>query len=210
LYTSIATRKTETQGYNVIRVEKRFELRYYPAAIMAKISSTSTSYCDLDYSGFCTLAKYVFGENSENKDIGMTAPVHMDIGDDKSTMAFVMPSNFTIEDLPTPDNAEIVIETSEPEYLAVIKFGGFATTTSIRKHMALLKNALKDEWLTHYGNLRYLGYNPPYQLFGRRNEIIVSVKLEFNTDKMHHTNNEILAMERSFEEPIVSAVESYA
>ena len=183
LYTSIATSKTQTQAYKDIRVEKQFELRYYPAAIMAKISSRSTSYFDLDYSVFGKLAKYIFGENSQNKYIGMTSPVHMDMRDSMSTMAFVMPTKFTIDDLPTPDNAEIVIETSEPEYLAVIEFGGFATAASIRKHKALLENALKDARLTHNGNFSYLGYNPPYQLFGRRNEICVSVKLVFNNDK---------------------------
>jgi hypothetical protein len=175
IYTAMATSKTETQTYKVIRTEKLFEIRYYPATMMAKISSTSKSYRDLGYSGFGKLAKYIFGGNSENKQIAMTSPVHMDIGDSLSTMAFVMPSNFNKDNLPKPNNAEIIIETSEPEYVAVIKFGGFATTEQIDKHKAILENALKDRGLSYYGNFRYLGYNPPYQLFGRRNEVIVAL-----------------------------------
>lgn len=175
IYTTVATNKTETQEYKVIRVEKLFEIRHYPAAIMAKISSKSKSYRDLGYSGFGKLAKYIFGGNSENKQIAMTSPVHMDIGDSISTMAFVMPSNFKKDDLPKPNNTDIVIETSEPEYVAAIKFGGFGTAARINKHKIILENALKDKDLTYYGNFRYLGYNPPYQLFGRRNEVIVAL-----------------------------------
>ena len=178
IYTTMSSSKTETQGYKVIQKEKLFEIRYYPAAIMAKITSTSKSYRDLGYSGFGKLAKYIFGGNSEKKQIAMTSPVHMDIGDSISTMSFVMPSNFKKDDLPKPDNAEIVIETSEPEYAAVITFGGFASTKRIKKYRDKLEKALKEKGLTYYGNFRYLGYNPPYQLFGRRNEVIVAL----NTD----------------------------
>lgn len=175
IYTTMATNKTETQDYKLIRVEEKFEIRYYPAATMAMITSNLKSYRDLGYSGFGTLAKYIFGGNSENKQIAMTSPVHMTIGDSISTMAFVMPSTFNKENLPKPNNADIVIATSKPEYVAVIKFGGFANTASIDKHKTMLENALKDKGLSYYGNFRYLGYNPPYQLFGRRNEVIVAL-----------------------------------
>lgn len=56
IYTTMASSKTETQSYKVIRVEKLFEIRYYPATIMAKITSTSKSYRDLGSSGFSKLA----------------------------------------------------------------------------------------------------------------------------------------------------------
>lgn len=175
IYITMSTGNTETQDYKVIRVEKLFEIRYYPAATMAKIFSTSKSYRELGYSGFGKLAKYIFGGNREKKQIAMTSPVHMEMGDSISTMAFVMPSDLKKDDLPKPNNADIVIETSEPEYVAAIRFGGFGTTASINKYKNILENALKHQGLTYYGNFRYLGYNPPYQLFGRRNEIIVTL-----------------------------------
>ena len=171
----MATSKTETQSYTVIRVEKLFEIRYYPATIMAKITSTSKSYRDLGSSGFSKLAKYIFGGNNENKQIAMTSPVHMDIGDSVSTMAFVMPSNIDKKDLPIPNNSDIAIETTSPEYIAVIKFGGFASTDKINQYEKKLQQILKDKGITYHGNFRFLGYNPPFQLFGRRNEIIVSL-----------------------------------
>ncbi len=105
----------------------------------------------------------------------MTSPVHMDIGDSVSTMAFVMPSNIDKKDLPIPNNSDIAIETSSPEHVAVIQFGGFASAERITQYENKLQQILKDKGITYHGNFRFLGYNPPFQLFGRRNEIIVSI-----------------------------------
>ncbi len=163
--------KTETQTYKLIR----FEIRYYPAATMAMITSTSKSYRDLGSSGFRKLAKYIFGGNSEKKQIAMTSPVRMDIGETNSTMAFVLPSIYNQSTIPKPDDSSIDIITSEPEYVAVIQFGGFASNESINEHKTMLENNLNILGISFYGNFRYLGYNPPYQLFGRRNEVIVAL-----------------------------------
>lgn len=175
IYITMSTNKTEMQQYKVIQEEEGFEIRFYPGVVMAKISSTSKSYKDLGSSGFRKLAGYIFGGNSENKQISMTSPVHMDIGDSVSTMAFVMPSNFKKEDLPKPSNGEVMIENSQEEYVAVIQFSGFANNESIEQNKVKLEKALKAKGLTYYGNFRYLGYNPPYQLVGRRNEVIVAL-----------------------------------
>ena len=163
------------QQYKVIQEEEDFEIRFYPGVVMAKISSTSKSYKDLGSSGFRKLAGYIFGGNSEQQQISMTSPVHMDIGDSVSTMAFVMPSKFKKEDLPKPSNGEVVIEDTQEEYVAAIQFSGFSDAESIEEHKVKLEKALKAKGLTYYGNFRYLGYNPPYQLVGRRNEVIVAL-----------------------------------
>ena len=105
----------------------------------------------------------------------MTSPVHMDIGDSASSMSFVMPSNYNKDNLPLPNNSDVTIKTSDEEYVAAIRFGGFASNDNIKKYTTMLENALKKHHLSYYGNFRFLGYNPPYQLFGRRNEIIVTL-----------------------------------
>ena len=175
IYTTMSIHKTETQAYKVIRVEENFEIRYYPVAMMAMISSTSKSYRDLGSSGFGKLARYIFGGNDEKKQIAMTSPVHMDINDTTSTMAFVLPSGYNQDNLPKPNDSSIAIRASEPEFVAAVKFGGFASTESINKHIAILRESLKEAGLSHHGNFRFLGYNPPYQIFGRRNEVIVAL-----------------------------------
>jgi hypothetical protein len=96
-------------------------------------------------------------------------------------MTFVMPSTFSREDLPRPDNQDITIEMSKPEIVAVLEFGGFANTANIHKYRSILEKLLIDKGISYYGNFKLLGYNPPFQLFGRRNEVIVALNpQEFN------------------------------
>jgi len=175
IYTTMSTSKSETQAYKVIQIEKEFEIRHYPSATMALVTSSLKSYRELGNTGFRKLAGYIFGGNKENKKIAMTSPVHMEISDTVSSMSFVMPTNYNKDNLPQPNNSEIKIKVSEPEYVAALQFGGFATTSRIEKHKAQLKKLLEDKGISYYGNFRYLGYNPPFQLFGRRNEVIVAI-----------------------------------
>lgn len=175
IYATMASKKSESQPYKVIRTEKEFEIRFYPSATMATISSSAKTYKELGNSGFSQLAGYIFGGNNENKKIAMTSPVHMEINDSNARMSFVMPLNYDKSNLPLPNNSEVNIQTSPDEYVAVISFGGFSSNENIQLHTAILETALKSKGISFYGNFRYLGYNPPYQLFNRRNEVIVSV-----------------------------------
>ncbi|MFM9949750.1 MAG: SOUL family heme-binding protein, partial [Saprospiraceae bacterium] len=101
------------------------------------------------------------------------------------TMAFVLPSAYNQSNLPKPNDSSVSIRASEPEFVAVIKFGGFASTDRINKHIAILQESLKEKGLSHHGNFRFLGYNPPYQLFGRRNEVIVAL----NENELNQAKN---------------------
>jgi len=175
IYTALATGKTETQPYTIIRLEVGFEIRYYPAATLAMVTSKARSYKELGGSGFGKLAGYIFGGNKENKQIAMTSPVHMEINDSVSTMAFVLPAEFNAHNLPIPGDSSIAIRTAAPEYVAAVQFGGFASDQNISDHVVLLEEMLRKRGLKHHGNFRFLGYNPPYQPFGRRNEVIVTL-----------------------------------
>ena len=183
IYTTMSTNNSETQTYQLIRSEDKFEIRHYPSATMAMVNSDVKSYNDLGSIGFRKLAKYIFGGNSQNKQIAMTSPVHMSINDSSSTMSFVMPSSYDKADLPIPNNSEIIIETTEPEYVAAIRFGGFPSTKKINEKIEVLKELLNEKGLKYHGTFRFLGYNPPYQLFGRRNEVIVALNGNQFTEK---------------------------
>ena len=167
--------KTEQQKYTVIKSDPDFEIRFYPSATLATIQMNVKSYKELSNSGFRTLAGYIFGGNESRKNISMTAPVHMDIKDTGSSMSFVMPEQYTTENLPKPNNTDIVLARSEDEYVAVVTFGGYYSDEKIKANTEKLISLLQKNGIAHKGNFRYLGYNPPYQLFGRRNEIIVTV-----------------------------------
>lgn len=168
--------KTETQSYQVIKTEKDFEIRKYASATMATVSMDAKSYKELSSTGFRKLASFIFGANKDQKNIAMTSPVHMDINDSESSMSFIMPSEYNRENLPKPDNSEIKIETTTEEYVAAIQFGGYANDEDIKKYADQLENSLKLNGIEYFGNFRFLGYNAPYQVLDRKNEIIVSIQ----------------------------------
>jgi hypothetical protein len=180
IYISMETGKTETQLYKVIREENNFEIRFYPSTTMAAITSSAKTYKELGNLGFNKLAGYIFGGNAEKKQISMTTPVHMDINDTVSSMSFVMPAQYTKNNLPLPNNADVTLKIVPAEYVAAITFSGFASDEAIIKHTTLLKNALQEKHISYFGHFRFLGYNPPFQLFNRRNEIIVSIDFTEN------------------------------
>jgi hypothetical protein len=169
------TNKTEKQKYSLVRKYKDFEIRFYPSATIATISSNAKTYRDLSGPGFRKLAGYIFGGNETNTRISMTAPVQMDINDSASTMSFVMPSSYNESNLPKPNDPNVVIKSTADEYVAVIRFGGYASDKDLKFYSEKLQNLLKENGIRSFGNYRFLGYNPPYQFIGRRNEIIVAV-----------------------------------
>jgi len=174
-YLIMATNRTEQQKYKVIHTEKEFEIRFYPSATFATIESIAKTYKELSNPGFRQLAGYIFGGNEANKQISMTSPVHMDVNDTASSMSFVMPSNYDTSNLPKPNNTNVKISTSADEYVAVLQFGGYANDKELKANTAKLQKLLLDKGIKTFGHYRYLGYNPPYQVFGRRNEIIIKV-----------------------------------
>ena len=167
--------KTEEQKHSLIRKYKGFEIRFYPSATVATINSNAKTYRDLSGPGFQKLAGYIFGGNEANTKISMTTPVQMDINDSVSSMSFVMPSAYTKENLPKPNDPTVQIKNTPDEYVAALRFGGYASDKDLKFYSEKLQNLLKENGITSFGNYRFLGYNPPFQFIGRRNEIIVAV-----------------------------------
>ena len=175
--TTMASGKTEEQKYTVVSSNEEFEIRFYPSATLATVYSTANTYREISSPGFRTLAGYIFGGNESETQISMTSPVHMNISGDHSSMSFVMPSSYNPDNLPKPDNSRVIIEKTKEEYVAVVKFSGYASDDAIKKQSEKLRKLLTENDIEFYGNFRYLGYSPPYQFIKRRNEVIVSVRL---------------------------------
>jgi hypothetical protein len=168
--------KTEEQNYTVIQKDQNFEIRFYPSATFATIKSDAKTYQDLSGPGFRKLAGYIFGGNESKTQIAMTSPVQMDINDTVSTMSFVMPSTYNQANLPKPNNPDIILKETADEYVAAIQFGGFASDKELKLYAEKLQNILKEKGIKTNGNARFFGYNPPFQLVGRRNEIVISIE----------------------------------
>ena len=164
------------QPYKVIKNLQDAEIRFYPPAVMATVISAANSYKEVGNKGFRQLANYIFGGNQDNKKIAMTAPVHMQLSDKGSSMSFVMPPEIPMQQLPKPNQQNIKIVNTPAEYVAAIRFGGYASDRDIQNYSQKLSDILAKNGIAHQGNFRFLGYDAPYRFFGRRNEIIVTVQ----------------------------------
>lgn len=172
--TNMAFAVTEKQKYKVVHSDKEFEIRFYPSAVLATVYSDARNYKELATPGFRKLSGYIFGGNESETKISMTSPVHMDMK--SASMSFVMPSSYSEENLPKPDDPGVKIERTGDIYVAAIRFGGYASDKDLSHYSEKLRTLLEEKGIRWYGNFRYLGYNPPFQQFGRKNEIIVNVE----------------------------------
>jgi effector-binding domain-containing protein len=107
----------------------------------------------------------------------MTSPVAMSL-EDSMTMRFMVPRNIKKEDLPKPNNSNIIFEEIPSKKVAAIRFGGWASTEKIDMYQIKLKEALSKEGILHTDKFQYFGYNPPYELINRRNEVVVELSEE--------------------------------
>jgi hypothetical protein len=173
---SFTNARIEKQKYRVIKKEKEFEIRFYPPAIFATTRSVAKSYRELGNTGFRKIAGYIFGNNETSAKIAMTAPVHMDINEKGSSMSFVMPSEYTLDKLPRPTDGRVELHESPAVYIAAIEFSGYANDQKIKQYKDQLSQILNKKGIKTIGNPTYLGYNAPYELIGRKNEVVIAIE----------------------------------
>ena len=167
-------RDTETQPYAVLKKYDAFEVRKYDSALYTSVNLNTDTYDKTSGTGFRVLAGYIFGGNEENKKIAMTSPVSMEI-DDTSKMSFLVPAGLSMEDMPKPTNKDIYFEKKEAKIMAAIEFGGWADDAKIESYKKKLVGELLKNNIQFVGKFAYLGYNPPFDLINRRNEIVVEL-----------------------------------
>ena len=175
LLMSYKNKDIETPKYKVVKTYDSFEIRQYDSMILAQTVIQETSIKKSGNTGFRKVAGYIFGGNRNNQQIAMTAPVIMEVGDN-TKMSFVMPSQYKMEDLPQPNSSEVKLVKAAPKKYAVLTFSGFASDEKINRKKELLREALKKEQISVKGDFSYLGYNAPWDLFGRRNEVAIEVE----------------------------------
>ena len=108
----------------------------------------------------------------------MTAPVHMEMGSDSSRMRFVMPEDIDPNNMPVPNDPNVKLERLPEEVVAALRFSGFASDKVIGEWTTRLLDEVAKAGLEPLGPVRFLGYDPPWQLVARRNEVVVAVSWE--------------------------------
>lgn len=168
------TGEIETPDYKVIKTIGEVEIRKYPKMVVAQTQLQDTIMDKSMNSGFRTIAGYIFGGNDSNQKIAMTAPVVVKMGD-TATMYFVMPKQYKKDELPKPVSGKVKILEEGEKTLAVITYGGFSSAEKVEAHRQKLANLLSQQQIKTVGPYMYMGYNAPWDVIKRRNEVAVEV-----------------------------------
>jgi hypothetical protein len=164
----------ETYSYEVDKKYADFELRTYEASLFTSVKLPNNGYRNVSSKGFSILAGYIFGGNEKKEKIAMTSPVSMSL-EDSMTMMFMVPKNIKKEDLPQPNQSKIEFHEEPAKKVAAISFGGWADDEKIEKYKNKLIAALDREGIAYSNRFYFFGYNAPYEMLNRKNEVIVDL-----------------------------------
>jgi effector-binding domain-containing protein len=183
---------TETLKYSVAKKQNEIEIRHYPAYIQAQVVIDEKQYRSAIEKGFSVLAGYIFGNNVSKQKIEMTSPVQASqsekiamttpvtiTGESGFTVAFIMPSAYTLDTLPQPKDSRVHLSLIPARSLAAIRFSGYFRPDAIQKNKQRLSLWLQEQGIETEGDFIVAGYNPPWVPgFLARNEVLIPIKTE--------------------------------
>lgn len=167
------------------------EIRRYGRRIAAETTVVGERDDALN-AGFRTLAGYIFGGNRSRTEIAMTAPVSQQSGaqkiamtapvsqsgsgEDGWTIRFFMPSQWTLQTLPEPDDDDVRLVSVPAETVAVLRFTGDRGPAAVARRTSDLLETLDAHGIEPAGEAVAWFYDPPWTLpFLRRNEVVVPI-----------------------------------
>lgn len=168
-------RQTEKPDYRLVRGDADFELRDYPALLIAEVSNAGTRE-SASGASFRRLAAYIFAQDRPEggEKIAMTAPVLQDEPrPGQWRMRFVMPSKYTLDTLP-PAPADITLTETPARRMAAVRFSGNASARDLALMEARLRDWMREERLMPAGEAEFAFYDAP-MIPGplRRNEVLI-------------------------------------
>jgi hypothetical protein len=192
---------TEQQPYEVLERHDGFELRRYPAHVVAEVHVRGT-FDSAGTQAFRPLFRYISGENRSSRSVAMTAPVvqaaeaasaaeressekvamtapvvQQAEGDGRFVVAFVLPASFTEETAPVPTDPDVRIRTVPERLAAARRYSGRWSESGYRQQVSALVEALERAELTPVGAPTFARFNAPFTpWFLRRNEVVQDVR----------------------------------
>jgi len=207
LYSWLSVRAIEEPKYEVITTAEGYEIREYAAYIIAETKIIGAKDRDeAARKGFPIVAGYIFGDNTSKDKISMTAPVNTEadesekiamtapVNTEKIAMtvpvnteqekadgtykiSFVMPSEYTLETLPIPNDSRVSIKEVPSHKVAVKRFAWSASESAVKAQEEELLAALARDGVEIVGAINVARYNPPWTMpFMLRNEVQIEVK----------------------------------
>jgi len=185
LTASVPAMSYEEPEYSIVKKTDVYEVRQYKKRTVAEVT-----YGEED-SGFRVLFDYISGANkgskevemtipvTQSKKIDMTVPVTQSASDGEMSMRFFLPTQYSKQNAPAPNDERVKIIDLPEEYFAVISYSGFASDGNFEEHYTELKAALDKDGMVIKGPPIKATYNSPFTPpFLRRNEAMYP--LEWN------------------------------
>jgi len=170
--------------YEIVRKMDKVEIRRYPKIVIAKVFNSEAD-------NFGLLFRFISGNNRQKVKVKMTAPVvsQDDSQEIKMTspvlsdfsnqgyMAFVMPSEFSLETTPLPLDGRVQVEEVPSRVVAVLRFSGSWSEGHFEEKTRELLEELGKAEIKTRGSVFSMLYNPPFTpSFLRRNEVAIEVE----------------------------------
>lgn len=187
-------RNTEQPEFALVSREDAFEVRDYPALVVAEVISTGTRE-RASSASFRRLAAYIFAQDrpqggeqiamtapvlqqpaKPDEPIAMTAPVlQQEAGGDQWRMRFVMPAKYTLATLPAAPR-DITLTQIPARRVAAVRFSGNGASADLARMTARLETWIAQRGLNPAGDPEYAFYDAP-MVPGplRRNEVLIPI-----------------------------------
>lgn len=179
----------EQAKYTIVETHGDVEIRDYAPMIVAE-AEVKGPRAEAIRDGFRIIADYIFGNNKAAQKVAMTAPVAQQVNEKIAMTApvtqqgegnswkvhFVMPSSYTLDTLPKPNNDAVKLKKIDGKRFAVIRFSGMGKNDSLETHTQELEVFIAARKLKALSAPSYAFFNPPWTLpFLRRNEVMVEI-----------------------------------
>lgn len=180
----------EQPNYQTITSQQGIDIRKYAPMIIAEVEVKGER-DEAIGEGFRLLADYIFGNNTIQQEIAMTAPVQQQNSEKIAMTApvqqqsqdgvwkvsFVMPAAYQMDTLPKPNNNRVTLNEVPGKSYVVIQFSGLNSNENIAQHEKQLMQYIETKQIKTSGSAKYAFYNPPWTLpLMRRNEIMVEIE----------------------------------
>ena len=192
VYAVVSVVRLEKPGYRVVYESGDIEYRQYePYLISETVIEQGNDYKAAGNEGFRRLFRYISGANTGQAKISMTVPVAQTESSQKISMtvpvqqteaaegwrvAFMLPSEYTLESAPQPTDSRVKIRAVPGRLTAVLRYSGRWTQRNYTEKRAALLEALKQASITPVGEVQSAQYTPPSTpSFLRRNEVLVEI-----------------------------------
>jgi hypothetical protein len=181
---------TAHQPYDVVRTTPDYEVRRYPAYVVAE-TEVDAGFEAAGNAAFRPLVSYISGSNVARTSLAMTAPVvqqrsTVDVSRERTitdavppgryVVAFVLPADVDADRAPAPTDTRVHVRGVPEETAAAVRFSGRWTESGYRSRVEALLDALARDGLEPVGPPRFARFDPPWTpWFLRHNEVVVPI-----------------------------------